>query len=83
MRARTQEEFRLVYKKLVDTNNRRAEKNGTTFKVIVIVYHTVSNASNKNNLLFVIKNLKNVAQDSFQRSNTISKFFKPNSSLET
>ena len=58
MRARTQEEFRLVYKKLVDTNNRRAEKNGTTFKVIVIVYHTVSNTSNKNNLLFVNKNLK-------------------------
>ena len=66
MRARTQEEFRLVYKKLVDTNNRLAEKNGTTFKVIVIVYHTVSNTSNKNNLLFVNKNLKNVAQDSFQ-----------------
>ena len=66
MRARIQEEFRLVYKKLVDTNNRRAEKNGTTFKVIVIVYHTVSNTSNKNNLLFVNKNLKNVAQDSFQ-----------------
>ena len=66
MRARTQEEFRLVYKKLVDTKNRRAEKNGTTFKVIVIVYHTVSNTSNKNNLLFVNKNLKNVAQDSFQ-----------------
>ena len=64
MRARTQEEFRLVYKKLVDTNNRRAEKNGTTFKVIV--YYTVSNSSNKNNLLFVKKNLKNVAQDSFQ-----------------
>ena len=64
MRARTQEEFRLVYKKLVDTNNRRAEKNGTTFKVIV--YYTVSNSSNKNNLLFVNKNLKNVAQDSFQ-----------------
>ena len=37
MRARTQEEFRFVYKKLVDTNNRLAEKNGTTFKVIVIV----------------------------------------------
>ena len=66
MRARTQEEFRFVYKKLVDTNNRLAEKNGTTFKVIVIVYHTVSNTSNNNNLLFVNKNLKNVAQDSFQ-----------------
>ena len=66
MRARTQEEFRFVYKKLVDTNNRLAEKNGTTLKVIVIVYHTVSNTSNKNNLLFVNKNLKNVAQDSFQ-----------------
>ena len=66
MRPGTKEEFRLVYKKLVDTNNRRAEKNGTTFKVIVIVYHTVSNTSNKNNLLFVNKNLKNVAQDSFQ-----------------
>ena len=64
MRARTQEEFRLVYKKLVDTNNRLAEKNGTTLKVIV--YHTASNTSNKNNLLFVNKNLKNVAQDSFQ-----------------
>ena len=66
MSARTQEEFRLVYKKLVDTNIRRAEKNGTTFKVIVIVYHTVSNTSNNSNLLFVNKNLKNVAQDSFQ-----------------
>ena len=66
MRPGTKEEFRLVYKKLVDTNNRRAEKNGTTFKVIVIVYHTVSNTSNKNNLLFVNKNLKNVAQGSFQ-----------------
>ena len=66
MRAKTQEEFRLVYKKPVDTNNRRTAKNGTTFKVIVIVYHTVSNTSNNNNLLFVNKNLKNVAQDSFQ-----------------
>ena len=42
MRAKTQGELRLGYKKLVDTNNRRAEENGTTFKVVVIVYHTVS-----------------------------------------
>ena len=61
--GKNKEEFRLVYNKLVHTNNRRAEKNGTTFKVIVIVYHTVSNTSNKNNILFVNKNLKNVARD--------------------
>ena len=65
MRPGTKEEFRLVYKKLVDTNNRRAEKNDTTFKALV--YCTVSNRSSTQTLLlFVNKNLKNVALDSFQ-----------------
>ena len=57
MRPGTKEEFRLVYKKLMDTNNRRAEKNDTTFKVIVYCTQLATVAI-KYTLTFCKKKLK-------------------------